>query len=102
MNQQSELLEANAQALKDAYQSERGRLTPEEQRTFDKVIEVMTSLSAFKSSRIRALDAVLTLGMSAVTLHPMALDILILGSLDVLAKAITFHQTFKQDPRFNQ
>lgn len=96
------MLEANTQQVKEAYQSVRSKLTPEEQQQFDKVIEVLSATSESSSTRIRALDAALTLGMAAVTLHPLALEQLILGALTILAKCLIANFSFKADPRMNQ
>ena len=96
-------MEDNFKEIQELYKGLRADLTPEEQAQFDKTLDIMRSNMELKSfPRLMALDCCLTLGMSAITLHPLALEQLMTATMVVMARVIANSRNFKADPRCNQ
>ena len=103
MNNTQQELNENAAIIAKEYTEVRAKLTTSEQAIFDKVVAFLPSLStANDSTRVKTLDMCLTLGLTTVALHPLALMKLNSELLGLLGTILKFDSYLKSNPQFNQ
>ena len=95
-------LKDNASIVLAEYQKKRPGLTPKEQALFDKIVEIMQQTSDNDSPKIIASDLALSIALTTIALHPMALQQLVNQLCKLMGNIIIYDTALKALPQFNQ
>ena len=95
-------LKDNASTVLAEYNKKRPDLTPKEQALFDKIVEILQHTSDGDSSKILASDLALSIALTTIALHPMALQQLVNQLCRLMGDIIIYDTALKALPQFNQ
>ena len=95
-------LKDNAQIVLAEYNKQRPQLTLKEQDIFDNIVSTMQYTADNDSPRILAADMAMSIAMTAVALHPMALQQLVNQLCKLMGNIIIYDTALKALPQFNQ